>query len=143
MAAKATPRLPQPIASLSWKSDSTACLKNLETCVAGWGGREACPMQGGSTRGLGFVGRAFGIPIALNPASRSQISKLILHVSDDEGKTWAHSIEVLPDEDHFTFSAPVEGHYWFTLCIVHKDGHREPADPFSVPPALKVEVVKA
>jgi hypothetical protein len=78
------------------------------------------------------------IPIHIDPARRSEIQQLILFVSNDQGKTWNQQSVVSPDQEGFSYLAPVDGVYWFTICVVDKQGKHDPPNIYDVPPSQKV-----
>jgi len=78
------------------------------------------------------------IPIHIDPARRSEIQQLILFVSNDQGKTWNQQSVVGPDQEGFSYAAPVDGVYWFSICVVDKQGKRDPPNIYDVPPSQKV-----
>jgi hypothetical protein len=78
------------------------------------------------------------IPIHIDPARRSEIQQLILFVSGDQGKTWNQQSIAGPDQEGFSYVAPVDGVYWFSICVVDKQGKRDPPNIYDVPPSQKV-----
>lgn len=84
--------------------------------------------------------RTFNIPIRIDPARRQEIKQLALHASADQGKTWMEVAVASPDKDSFSFTAMMDGVYWFHLVIVDNQGGREPADLKQAPPAQKILV---
>jgi len=84
--------------------------------------------------------RNFGIPINVDPAQRPLIKQLVLFVSSDEGKNWRQEAVASPDQRLFTFNAPTDGVYWFSVCVTDLKGNQEPASPYQVEPSQKVLV---
>jgi hypothetical protein len=78
------------------------------------------------------------IPIRVNDAKRAEIKELELHVSTDMGRTWTLSGRATPDQRAFGFHARGDGLYWFAVCAIDKNNHRDPEDIATAPPALKV-----
>jgi hypothetical protein len=78
------------------------------------------------------------IPLTVDPARRAEIQQLILFVSSDQGKTWNQQSIAGPDQDGFSYVAPVDGVYWFSICVVDKQGKRDPPNIYDVPPSQKV-----
>jgi hypothetical protein len=84
--------------------------------------------------------RSFHIPINIESSRRQEIRELLLFVSSDQGRTWSQTAVATPDREAFTFVAPVDGVYWFSLVIVDREGRREPPDIYQVPPGQKIVV---
>jgi RNA polymerase sigma factor (sigma-70 family) len=85
-----------------------------------------------------FVNRAdFKIPFDLDKA-RHDIREVNLYYSDDKGATWELSAKANPADRAFTFRAPRDGVYWFTVQAVDRAGRAEPPDLAKVPPMQKV-----
>ncbi len=78
------------------------------------------------------------IPIHIDPVRRPLIKQLVLYASSDEGKTWKQVALATPDQDSFTFSAPTDGVYWFSVIVVDPQGNQEPKDIYKVPPSQKI-----
>lgn len=84
--------------------------------------------------------RKFRIPFAIDAEEESDIDKLILHVSRDEGKTWRPAGEAAPRKSFFDFKASEDGSYWFTTQAILKDGTKDPEDEEDFEPDCKVLV---
>lgn len=84
--------------------------------------------------------REFLIPIKVDAARKHEIRQLILLASPDQGKTWNQHGTAEPDKDGFPFTAPSDGLYYFTICIVDQKGNKEPNNPYSAPVGLKILV---
>jgi hypothetical protein len=80
------------------------------------------------------------IPIRLDPSRRVDVKQLLLFSSTDEGKNWQQENSVEPDKDAFTFYAPGEGSYWFSVAVVDKQGHREPAENAKLAANMKIVI---
>jgi hypothetical protein len=78
------------------------------------------------------------IPIHIDPVRRPLIKQLVLYASSDEGRTWKQVAVASPDQDAFTFSAPTDGVYWFSVTVVDPQGNPEPKDIYKVPPSQKI-----
>ena len=70
--------------------------------------------------------RAFQLPLAMNDNWRQKCESFRLWVSEDQGKTWKRHHEIAANGMSFPFTAPKDGHYWFALQIVLKDGKLNP-----------------
>ncbi|HLW66800.1 MAG TPA: hypothetical protein VKS79_15915 [Gemmataceae bacterium] len=82
--------------------------------------------------------RTIQIPIQVNPDRRNDIAELLLFVSLDQGKNWSQEGRARPGDEAFSYYAPMDGIYWFQMCVVFRNGQREPADLNQMPPGLKV-----
>ncbi len=80
---------------------------------------------------------SFIIPFSSNPAD-SKIQKILLHVSEDFGKTYAHVGTALPTQKQFLFRAQKDGWYWFSVQSQEIDGRMVPANINIAQPSLKV-----
>ncbi|HXG08579.1 MAG TPA: hypothetical protein VNK04_02225 [Gemmataceae bacterium] len=83
---------------------------------------------------------AFDIPIRLDPARKAEIRELNLLVSTDQGKSWHKVAVATPDQTAFSYQAPSDGIYWFSISVIDQKGNLDPPDPFQVAPGLKVLV---
>jgi hypothetical protein len=84
--------------------------------------------------------RKFEIPIRIDPARRAGIKELKLYSSTDEGRTWHLEYVADPDKTGFTFFAPTDGIYWFSVQVLDQQGHSEPDDIYRASPGQKVLV---
>jgi hypothetical protein len=78
--------------------------------------------------------RDITIPFVIEPANRGHIDHLTLLVSSDEGKTWKVAAKTTPELDHFDFSAPADGLYWFAVRTAQQD------EGAPTSPSLKVRI---
>ncbi len=81
--------------------------------------------------------RAFWIPFQIDPGDR-RIRQVLLHASEDLGRTYQYVASVLPTERQFKFVARADGWYWFTVQTEDQDGRRNPTDLSTAVPQLKV-----
>jgi hypothetical protein len=81
--------------------------------------------------------RTFLIPFTPEPGS-SAIQLVLLHVSDDLGKTYKLHASSGPTEEKFKFDAPGDGWYWFAVQTKDSAGRFFPPNLYAVPPGLKV-----
>jgi hypothetical protein len=86
--------------------------------------------------------RAFRVPVLVDASRREEIRLLELHVSRDQGKTWAPCALIDPGRDSFLYTAPADGVYWFAVRLALKNDRYEPEDTASLTPALKVCVLE-
>jgi beta-lactamase regulating signal transducer with metallopeptidase domain len=82
--------------------------------------------------------RAFQIPIHVDRAGG--VRDLVLYVSRDRGKSWGAAAKAAPDEKAFSFEAPADGEYWFTVQVRTGEGRLLPASVSGVTADLKVYV---
>ena len=82
--------------------------------------------------------RTFQIPIHLD--RDEGIRELALYVSRDQGKTWEVAVKAAPTEKAFSFVAPADGEYWFTVQVRTGEGRLLPASVSGVTADLKVYV---
>src|SRR5436309_3115357 len=81
--------------------------------------------------------RAFLIPFQIDPGQRG-IQQVLLHVSEDFGKTYQHVANAGPTDRSFRFQAGHDGWYWFTVQTQDQEGRSYPPNLNLVPPGLKV-----
>jgi len=93
--------------------------------------------------------RQFRIPIAFNSTQWADWKLVELYSSTDQGASWKFVepiglVEVKDIQElrylSFTFSAPNDGLYWFTVVTTDLYDRRTPADLKQYLPSLKVEV---
>jgi hypothetical protein len=95
-------------------------------------------LPGGTDEVYAINQSSIRIPIHVEPKRRNEIHQLILFSSSDQGKTWTQAGVASPDQDGFAFVAPMDGVYWFAVCVEDKQGHRDPANIYDVQPSQKV-----
>jgi len=70
--------------------------------------------------------RTFAIPFRLpksqDPDADATPQRVVLNVSKDLGATWSTAGEAAPTAGSFTYSADVDGEYWFRLRAVDRKG---------------------
>jgi hypothetical protein len=79
---------------------------------------------------------AFLIPFQMDPGANAQ--QVLLHVSEDLGKTYQHVATAAPTDKSFRFQARRDGWYWFTVQTQTQDGRYYPPNVNQVQPGLKV-----
>lgn len=84
--------------------------------------------------------RNFKIPIQIDAARRAEFKELILYSSSNQGQTWEQAAAATPDKEAFSFYAPGDGLYWFSVGIVDQQGRRTPENIFNLAPAQKIRV---
>jgi beta-lactamase regulating signal transducer with metallopeptidase domain len=98
--------------------------------------------QGAATMSppLSIDRKQFAIPIQLDPAQAGNVREVQLYSSTDAGETWKQVATQSPPVGAFVFNAPNDGDYWFSVCVVDRDGKRTPEDVRGQAPGLKVRV---
>lgn len=83
----------------------------------------------------------FRIPFRYDPAEMQRLAatEVQLYVSDDQGIKWRKSQTVEPQAGRFTFNAPSDGEYWFSVRTLSANGQLTPGDA-QMEPGLKVIV---
>ena len=81
-----------------------------------------------------------GIPITIKAERREEIRELQLYASRDEGKSWELVSKVKPDKDKFTYDAPGDGTYWFSVAVVDQKGRQDPPDVMKAPVGQRIVV---
>lgn len=83
---------------------------------------------------------AFTIPFRIEPPQTPEARpvEVQLHVSTDQGATWAVAGSVRPDKGSFVYRAPHDGEYWYSIRTVDAQGVVRPEGPLS--PQLQVTV---
>jgi hypothetical protein len=72
-----------------------------------------------------FPSRTFRVPFVYDPNDRRQ-QRFLLHVSEDNGRTWQYAASANPADRSFPFSAQHEGWYWFAVQTQDADGRYTP-----------------
>jgi hypothetical protein len=80
--------------------------------------------------------REFKIPFE-EPTDR-RIQRVLLHASEDSGRTWQYVAAAAPTDRAFRYQAPRDGWFWFTTQTQDQDGHLYPADRSQFQPRIKV-----
>jgi hypothetical protein len=83
--------------------------------------------------------RTFDIPFQVEQGE-SRIRKLLLHVSEDQGRTYRPVAVAKPDEKAFRFRAAQDGWYGFVVQTQDVHGRMNPASLEQVRPTFKVLV---
>lgn len=82
--------------------------------------------------------REIQIPINFDAERRKSIRELLLYSTKSQAEQWTLAARETPDKDFFSFKAPEDGFYWFTMQSTDKQGNKEPKDINAEPPGLKV-----
>ena len=88
--------------------------------------------------------RTFLIPFSTDPTDK-RIKSVILHVSEDQGRTYniaatvnAPGPSARPEDKVFRYTAPKDGWYWFVVQTQEHSGEFHPPNLNTVQPGLKV-----
>jgi hypothetical protein len=81
--------------------------------------------------------KSFLIPFVTDRNER-RIRQLLLHVSEDHGKTYQVVANASPGGEGFQFTARHDGWYWFAVQTLDTEGRYHPSNPALAPPGLKV-----
>jgi hypothetical protein len=85
--------------------------------------------------------RSFRIPFNVEAADRPRLKEIQLFSSADLGFHYEMASRTTPDRPAFTFRAPRDGEYWFTVRTVDAKGNLYPADDDApIEPSMKVVV---
>jgi hypothetical protein len=80
------------------------------------------------------------IPIEIVPARRGDLREIFLWCSRDEGKSWDVVGRATPEQTSFSFIAPADGKYWFTIQTVDRGGVKDPFDVARAPVGQRIIV---
>src|ERR1700722_9727970 len=83
--------------------------------------------------------REFRIPFNPGPGAQN-LKQLQLFASTDQGRTWAPSAIVAPDQQKFHFLAERDASSWFAVQSLDLEGKLYPATMDKAQPSLKVIV---
>src|SRR5207244_12281100 len=81
----------------------------------------------------------FRLKIDLGDADRQKLREVQLYVKGGS-EPWGCKETAPPTQTHFSFKAPQDGEYWFTIVTVDKAGKATPADVTKEAPAFVVVV---
>ncbi len=81
----------------------------------------------------------FHLPIRIADGSRAQLREVVLYLKKGRGP-WIKQATTDPTKKHFTYRAPSDGEYWFSVTTVDLKGRSNPPDVSKEPPALIVVV---
>lgn len=85
---------------------------------------------------------AFTIPFRIDQqASAPMPAEVQLHVSTDAGATWQLHSRVRPDKSAFTFRAPHDGEYWYSIRTLDAQGAARPEGPLAAQLKVTVDTV--
>lgn len=86
-----------------------------------------------------FYSRDKSFLIPFNPLGMgTRVSRILLHVSEDFGKTYSLAGTALPTQNQFLFRSPKDGWYWFAVQTQEMDGKLVPSNINLAPPYPKV-----
>jgi hypothetical protein len=80
----------------------------------------------------------FYLPVTLEDRMRSGLKEIQLYCKEDASQPWALKEKIAPHQNCFSFKAPHDGEYWFTVVTVDKSGRMTPSDLAAEPPGVIV-----
>ncbi len=80
----------------------------------------------------------FYLPVKIEPRMRSSLREVRLYVKEGPDRAWELKDKASPGQQYFTFRAPRDGEYWFSVVTVDKTGRASPADIRNEAPGLIV-----
>src|ERR1051325_1325689 len=83
-----------------------------------------------------FQHRQFKIPFK-NDQKGVNVAQVRLYVSSDQGRHWLFTSNAPPEEQHFRFSTPSDGYFWFAVQTVDALGKLYPPTLEELKPSLK------
>ena len=100
-----------------------------------------------------FQHRQFKIPFK-NDQKSLGVTQVRLYVSNDQGRSWQFTATAAPEEQHFRFSTPQDGNFWFAVQTVDAQGKSHPPATTdlkanlrvivdSTPPSVQVQALPA
>jgi hypothetical protein len=81
----------------------------------------------------------FKLPLQMGDVERQTLREVHLYVKYGNDN-WVLADKVAPTQSHFTFKAPRDGEYWFSIVTIDQAGKAIPADVSREEPALIVVV---
>src|SRR5262249_47644051 len=81
----------------------------------------------------------FNLPFQLGDADRAALREVHLYVKHGNDN-WVCVEKALPTKKAFSFKAPEDGEYWFSIVTVDQTGKATPEDVSREPPCLVVVV---
>jgi hypothetical protein len=79
------------------------------------------------------------LPVQMDERVLANLKEIRLYVKDGNGE-WVRHETGAPTQSHFSFKAPHDGEYWFSLETIDKTGRAFPPDFIKEPPGLRVVV---
>jgi hypothetical protein len=80
------------------------------------------------------------LPIQLDEQFRPILQEIRLYYKDKRSAPWTLCDKATPAQASFTFKAPRDGEYWFTMVTVDREGRCAPSDISREPPAMSIVV---
>jgi hypothetical protein len=80
----------------------------------------------------------FYLPVKIDERMRSSLREVRLYCKEGPNRPWQLKDKASPGQTYFTFRAPRDGEYWFTVVTVDKSGRSTPTDLRNEPPGLIV-----
>jgi hypothetical protein len=88
--------------------------------------------------------RGFQIPIRIEAQRQADVKELLLYLSRDQGRTWEIYASAAPTERSFTFRAPSDGLFYFSIAVRDKKDRQDPVDIYhsAVGQKILIDTVK-
>lgn len=83
---------------------------------------------------------SFRIPFTVDQKDKPRLREVQLYFSRDRGARWRLYTSTRPDQVDFTFTAPSDGEYWFSVRTMDLEGRIYPPSLDGVAPGLRVVV---
>src|SRR5262245_46246634 len=80
----------------------------------------------------------FYLPVTLDDRTRNGLKEIQLYGKDDPSQPWSLKEKIAPNQNCFTFKAPRDGEYWFTVVTVDEANRMTPGDLSNEPPGVIV-----
>lgn len=80
------------------------------------------------------------LPIQITEAGQTSLQEVRLYSKNHPASPWVLKETVSPAQKAFTFRAPADGEYYFTMVTVDKKGRCYPADLRNEPPGLAIVI---
>jgi hypothetical protein len=101
---------------------------------------QAQPPAGPAPQKIYTKRTAFKLPLRIDAKERAQLNSVQLYVKSSPGGVWQFKDAGPPAQADFTFRAPQDGEYWFSVVTVDKNSKPNPADLNQEPPGVIVVV---
>lgn len=80
----------------------------------------------------------FYLPVTLDERTRNALQEIHLYGKEDPSQPWMLRDKIAPNQNCFTFRAPRDGEYWFTVVTIDKSGRMVPPDVAAETPSVIV-----
>src|SRR5262245_52201462 len=116
-----------------WRLGRTLlCGWGLAVSGAAWAGgappEPTAPDDGGMPAKSYMNKNVFYLPVNLDDRARAGLQEIQLYYKVEPGQPWILKEKIPPQHNCFTFKAPADGEYWFTVVTVDRMGRMQPDD---------------